>query len=87
MLIARRSLLAAAAAAPFLVNGRRVIAAERQAGMRAQRLAWAGVRLEFASSTVFLDPLTDPEVWGDDLKDRMIPVGDGRGSRFVTSSL
>lgn len=86
MLIARRSLLAAAAAAPFLVNGRRVIAAERQAGMRAQRLAWAGVRLEFASSTVFLDPLTDPEVWGDDLKDRMIPVGDGRGSRFVTVS-
>jgi L-ascorbate metabolism protein UlaG (beta-lactamase superfamily) len=86
MLIDRRSLLATAAASPLLLQEKRAAAAERQAAMRVQRLAWAGIRLEFAGSTIFLDPLTDRDVWGDALKDKLIPVSDSRGSRFVMVS-
>jgi L-ascorbate metabolism protein UlaG (beta-lactamase superfamily) len=51
--------------------------------MKVQRLAWAGVRLQFSNSVLFLDPLTDPDAWGPALKDRLVPVGDGHGDRFV----
>jgi L-ascorbate metabolism protein UlaG (beta-lactamase superfamily) len=83
VLIARRSLLAAAAAAPFIASSRVRAVVERAQGMRVHRLAWAGKRLQFANSVVFLDPLTDPDVWEGGLKDRMVPVGDGQGDRFV----
>lgn len=54
--------------------------------MKVQRLAWAGVRLQFANSIVFLDPLTDPDVWKGALQDRLVPVGDGHGDRFALVS-
>jgi L-ascorbate metabolism protein UlaG (beta-lactamase superfamily) len=54
--------------------------------LRAQRLAWAGIRLQLDSGTLFLDPLISTNVWGSALKDPMIPVGDATGDRFVVVS-
>lgn len=85
MIISRRSLIGAAVAAPFLASSP-VNAAVEGSGMRVQRLAWAGIRLQFANSVLFLDPLTDPDVWGKALKDRLVPVGDGHGDRFALVS-
>lgn len=42
--------------------------------LRAQRLTWAGVKLELTSMTLFIDPLIDPEVWGQALKTPIVPV-------------
>ncbi|MCP3098648.1 MBL fold metallo-hydrolase [Myxococcus sp. K15C18031901] len=53
------------------------------AALRAQRMAWAGVRLKLGQDTLFLDPLTDPTVWGDALKDPLIPLDVSGGNRFV----
>lgn len=51
--------------------------------LRAQKLTWAGVRLQLDSGSLFLDPLINKDVWGDGLKDPMIPVGGASGDRFV----
>jgi L-ascorbate metabolism protein UlaG (beta-lactamase superfamily) len=51
--------------------------------LRAQRLAWAGIRLQLDSGSLFLDPLTNSKVWGGALKDEMIPVAGVSGERFV----
>ena len=85
-MITRRSLLQAAAAAPLLATARLGAAMEPGSTMKVQRLAWAGVRLQFANSVVFLDPLTDPDAWGPALRDLLVPVGDGQGDRFVLVS-
>jgi hypothetical protein len=60
--------------------------AERAAvgsGLQAQRLAWAGVRLQLEKATLFLDPLINPDVWGPALKDKVIPVEPLEGDRYV----
>jgi hypothetical protein len=60
--------------------------AERAAvgsGLQAQRLAWAGVRLQLEKATLFLDPLLNPDVWGPALKDKFIPVEPLEGDRYV----
>src|SRR5271170_537370 len=54
--------------------------------LRAQRLAWAGIRLQLNTGTLFLDPLINRNVWGNALKDPMIPVGGASGDRFVVIS-
>ncbi len=53
--------------------------------LRAQRLAWAGVRFQLGKDAIFLDPLTSPGVWGQALKDPLVPVEEGVGSgrRYV----
>lgn len=51
--------------------------------LRAQRLAWAGVRLRLGQDTLFLDPLSDPTVWGAALKDPLVPLDVSDGGRFV----
>ncbi|MCK8500532.1 MBL fold metallo-hydrolase [Myxococcus fulvus] len=51
--------------------------------LRAQRLAWAGVRLQLGKDTLFLDPLSDPSVWGAALKDPLVPMEVGEGNRYV----
>ncbi|WP_408889797.1 MBL fold metallo-hydrolase [Myxococcus faecalis] len=51
--------------------------------LRAQRLAWAGVRLRLGKDTLFLDPLSDPTVWGAALKDPLVPMEVGEGNRYV----
>lgn len=82
-MISRRSFLQVAAAAPVLAAGRSGAVGAMEPAVKVQRLAWAGVRIQFANSVLFLDPLTDPEVWKEALQDRLVPVGDGHGDRFV----
>jgi L-ascorbate metabolism protein UlaG (beta-lactamase superfamily) len=52
-------------------------------GLRAQRLAWAGVRLQLGEDTLFLDPLVSPDVWGAALPDRLVPLEGGTGARYL----
>ncbi len=51
--------------------------------LRAQRLAWAGVRLELGRDALCLDPLVSPGVWGTALRDPLIPVEPAEGARFA----
>jgi L-ascorbate metabolism protein UlaG (beta-lactamase superfamily) len=53
------------------------------ATLRAQRLAWAGVRLQLNSGSLFIDPLVSKGVWENALGDELIPVGAASGDRFV----
>jgi L-ascorbate metabolism protein UlaG (beta-lactamase superfamily) len=76
-LFAAGSLAAAGAVMP------RVFAADPAPALRAQRLAWAGVRLQLGKDALFLDPLLNPDVWGAALKDAFIPVDAVEGARFV----
>lgn len=80
--IGRRAFLAGCVGltAAALVPGRRALAAD---GLRIQRLAWAGIRLQLPQSTLFIDPLIDPDAWGSALKDPLIPVGDAVGDAYV----
>lgn len=61
-------------------------APEGPATLQARKLAWAGVQLQIPSGSLFLDPLINHDVWGDALKDAMIPVGGASGDRFVLIS-
>ena len=69
-----------AAAASFVP---RIARSEAPAQLRAQRLAWAGVKLQLGDSTLFLDPLINPNVWEAALKDPLIAPEPGTGDRFV----
>jgi L-ascorbate metabolism protein UlaG (beta-lactamase superfamily) len=60
-----------------------VVRAEAAPQLRAQRLAWAGVKLQLDTSTLFLDPLTNPSVWEGALKEPLIDPEPGSGDRFV----
>jgi L-ascorbate metabolism protein UlaG (beta-lactamase superfamily) len=51
--------------------------------LRAQKLAWAGVRLQLDKTTLFIDPLTNPDVWGSALPDKLIPTEVAEGDRYV----
>lgn len=51
--------------------------------LRVQKLAWAGVRLQLADSTLFIDPLINRNVWESALADSLIPVDVERGDRFA----
>ena len=71
--------LVAASASALGVGG----AAAAPDELRVQRLAWAGIRLQLPIGVLFIDPLTSPDVWGPALGDKLVPVGDGNGSRYV----
>lgn len=83
--IGRRQFLSGCAglAAMAVLPGRRVLAAVGADGLRIQRLAWAGIRLQLPQATLFIDPLVDPDAWGTALKDSLIPVGDAVGDTYV----
>jgi L-ascorbate metabolism protein UlaG (beta-lactamase superfamily) len=51
--------------------------------LKAQRLSWAGVKLELPSMTLFIDPLISPGVWDDALKQPLIPVEASTPQRHV----
>jgi L-ascorbate metabolism protein UlaG (beta-lactamase superfamily) len=51
--------------------------------LRVQRLAWAGIRLQLPTSTLFIDPLVDPAAWGTALGDRLVPLDDAIGDAHV----
>src|SRR5690606_33428734 len=63
--------------------GAGALAAVGSGNLRIQRLAWAGIRLQLPRSTFFIDPLVDPEAWGDALGDRLVPVDDAVGDTCV----
>ena len=73
---------AGAAAATLLPFGALAAAAVPRT-LRAQRLAWAGVRLQLPDSTLFIDPLISPEAWGRALPDRLVPVDDAVGETHI----
>lgn len=66
-----------------LIPGAAAFAAGRADGLRIQRLAWAGIRLQLPQATLFIDPLANPQEWGAALKDPLIPVGDSVGDAAV----
>jgi L-ascorbate metabolism protein UlaG (beta-lactamase superfamily) len=51
--------------------------------LRAQRLAWAGVRLELDSASLWIDPLLNADVWGAALRDPLVPVRSDSAARYV----
>lgn len=81
----RREFLSACGGLSFatMFAGARVLAAADSDGLRIQRLAWAGIRLQLPKATLLIDPLISPEAWGTALKDPMIPVGDAVGDTCV----
>lgn len=54
--------------------------------LKAQRLSWAGVKLEIPSMTLFIDPLISPEVWGNALKHPIIPIEVTTSRKFVLAT-
>ncbi|MBP3982808.1 MBL fold metallo-hydrolase [Pseudoxanthomonas helianthi] len=85
--LSRRRFLAAAgtAAVALAVPCHAAFAEPESAGptLRAQRLAWAGVRLRLGKDDLFLDPLANADVWGTALRDKLVPFDDAEGARFV----
>lgn len=81
----RRRFLAAcaAASATALLPGGTVQASSARPALRIQRLAWAGIRLQLPDATLFIDPLVNPQAWGDALPDALVPVSDAVGDTSV----
>lgn len=73
---------AGVAAAALVPAGSAAPPAEMRS-LRAQRLAWAGVRLQLPESTLLIDPLVNPATWGKALPDRLVPVNDVLGESHV----
>lgn len=82
----RRNFLQAAAAATALAVLPSAVKAAATPTLRAQRLAWAGVRLQLPDATLFLDPLLDRNVWGDALRDELVPIEAGQGARYALAT-
>ena len=51
--------------------------------MKAQRLSWAGVKLEIPSTTIFIDPLINPKVWDDALKPPLVSLQSTTQQRHI----
>lgn len=82
--IGRRTFLSAGVGlAAGLLPGGRAFATAGAEGLRIQRLAWAGIRLQLPNATLFIDPLVNPAAWGTALKDALIPVNDAVGDTYV----
>lgn len=60
-----------------------VLASKPASTLRIQRLAWAGIRLQLPHATLFIDPLVNPQAWGEALPDALIPVSDALGDTSV----
>jgi len=63
--IRRREFMSGCAglAAMTLLPRKSVFAAASADGLRIQRLAWAGIRLQLPQATLFIDPLVNPDEW------------------------
>lgn len=83
--LSRRDFLGGLAAAAAM-SAMPFAGAAASPALRAQRLAWAGVRLQLDSATLFLDPLMNPDVWGAALKDPLIPATVDKGDRYVLAT-
>lgn len=89
LLASRRAFLAGAAALTASGLLRSVSASMLADGvalppeLRAQKLAWAGVRLQLEKASLFIDPLANPDVWGPALRDKIVPLDARDGDRYV----
>ena len=83
--IQRREFMSGCAglAATALLPRKSVFAAASADGLRIQRLAWAGIRLQLPQATLFIDPLVNPDEWGAALKGPLISVDDPVGDTYV----
>lgn len=81
----RREFLLACGAlsATAMLPGGTLVASERTTGVRIQRLAWAGIRVQLPQATLFIDPLINPDAWGTALEDPLIPVDDAVGDTYL----
>ena len=79
----RRFLAGTVAAMASIGFGMPLARATSGATLRVQRLAWAGIRLQFGESTLFIDPLINPAVWESSLKDPIVALGEAVGDRCV----
>ena len=80
--ITRRRVLAIGALAPVAAS-RAGAQAPAPTRMAAQRLGWAGVRLQVGETTLWIDPLTNEAVWGEALRDTLSPIEPPPGDRYV----
>lgn len=78
----RRQVLVAAGALSFRAGASRALGAEAPS-LRAQRLGWAGVRLELPGDHLYLDPLMNPDVWGQQLGAPLTAIEPQPGNRTV----
>ena len=78
-----RATISLTTAAVLTRSGNLLSAQPEPSNLRARRLAWAGIQLQLASGSLFIDPLIDRSEWGDALKDELIPVTGAPGDRFV----
>jgi L-ascorbate metabolism protein UlaG (beta-lactamase superfamily) len=53
---------------------RRMSEVSGEMSLRAQRLGWAGVRLELGKVTLLIDPLANEDLWGGTFVGRLIPI-------------
>jgi L-ascorbate metabolism protein UlaG (beta-lactamase superfamily) len=79
----RRQLLQSALGATAASLLSRAGLAEETVQLRAQRLGWAGVRLQLGEANLYLDPLENDAVWGDALRKPLVPIEAPGESRFV----
>ncbi len=81
----RRAFLSglAAGATAALLPVSHATARPASAGVRIQRLAWAGIRLRLPGASLFIDPLTNDAEWGGALPDILVPVEGGVGDATV----
>ncbi len=79
----RRLLLGAAFAGLSARSAAAAAASASAATLAAQRLGWAGVRLQLGETNIWIDPLSDPKVWGDSLIDMLAPIERAGSDRFV----
>lgn len=73
----------------FLLSGSKIFAQAANAAisqaqeLKAQRLSWAGVKLEIPSMTLFIDPLINPKVWDEGLKQPPVYLQSATPQRHV----
>ncbi|MBD9467738.1 MBL fold metallo-hydrolase [Pseudoxanthomonas sp. PXM01] len=78
----RRILLRFAGASATALLPASLLASPR-ATLRAQRLAWAGIRLQLPDATLLIDPLVNQDAWGAALPDTLISVDNTVGDTSV----
>ena len=81
--LSRRRFLKGAAALPVLWVSPDTAFALPDYTLRAQRLSWAGMRLQLEDTNLYLDPLTNPGVWGSTLRGPIVPITRGKGANYV----
>jgi L-ascorbate metabolism protein UlaG (beta-lactamase superfamily) len=81
--LSRRRLLEGVAVLPALCISPDRALALAELTLRAQRLSWAGVRLQLDDANLYVDPLTNPGVWGSSLSGPLVPITREKGASYV----